>query len=136
MKTQIISKILPTLPRRVFQNLAKSVTSPKRLVLAACLGVLALPDSLMAQAGSLDPTFGTNGIATTANTVANAGALQSDGKIVVAGSIPDSENFEQPGLLRYNTNGTLDSGFGASGKVVIAGSDAGPAFAVAVQTDG
>jgi uncharacterized delta-60 repeat protein len=38
--------------------------------------------------------------------------------------------------LRYNTNGTLDSGFGASGKVVIGGNNAGPAFAVAVQTDG
>jgi uncharacterized delta-60 repeat protein len=55
---------------------------------------------------------------------------------LVAGSISTVQNEQQPGLLRYNTNGTLDSGFGAGGKVVIAGSNAGPAFAVAVQTDG
>jgi len=138
MKTKMISKILLTLtlPRRVFQNLAKSVTSQKRLALGISLVVFALPASLMAQAGTLDPNFGEGGIVFTANTVANAGALQGDGKILVAGSISTVQNAQQPGLLRYNTNGTLDSGFGAGGKVVIAGSNAGPAFAVAVQTDG
>jgi uncharacterized delta-60 repeat protein len=138
MKTTMISKILLTLtlPRRVFQNLAKSVTSQKRLALGISLVVFALPASLMAQAGTLDPQFGNGGIVFTANTVANAGALQGDGKIVVAGSISTVQNSEQPGLLRYNTNGTLDSGFGAGGKVVIGGNNAGPAFAVAVQTDG
>jgi uncharacterized delta-60 repeat protein len=138
MKTKIISEILLTLtlPGRVFQNLAKSVTSQKRLALGIFLVVFALPASVMAQAGTLDPKFGNGGIVFTANTVANAGALQGDGKILVAGSISTVQNSEQPGLLRYNTNGTLDSAFGASGKVVIGGSNAGPAFAVAVQTDG
>ena len=138
MKTQMISKILLTLtlPRRVFQNLAKSVTSQKRLAVGISLAVFALPASLMAQAGTLDPKFGNGGIVFTANTVANAGALQGDGKILVAGSISTAQNSEQPGLLRYNTNGTLDSGFGAGGKVLIGGNNAGAAFAVAVQTDG
>jgi uncharacterized delta-60 repeat protein len=138
MKTTMISKILftSTLPTLVFHNLAKSVTSRKRLALGISLVVFALPASLMAQAGTLDPQFGNGGIVFTANTVANAGALQADGKILVAGSISTVQNSEQPGLLRYNTNGTLDSGFGASGKVVIGGNNAGPAFAVAVQTDG
>jgi uncharacterized delta-60 repeat protein len=138
MKTKMISKILLTLtlPRRVFQNLAKSVTSQKRLALGISLAVLALPASLMAQAGTLDPKFGKGGIVTTANTGANAGALQGDGKIVVAGSIATNQNQEQPGLLRYNTDGTLDPNFGIGGKVVIGGTNAGPAFAVAVQTDG
>ncbi len=138
METKMISKILLTLtlPRRVFQNLAKSVTSQKRLALGISLVVFALPASLMAQAGSLDPNFGSGGIVSTANTGANAGALQGDGKILVAGSISTVQNAQQPGLLRYNTNGTLDSGFGAGGKVVIGGNNAGPAFAVAVQTDG
>jgi uncharacterized delta-60 repeat protein len=138
METKMISKILLTLtlPGRVLQNLAKSVTSQKRLALGISLVVFALPASLMAQAGSLDPNFGSGGIVSTANTTANAGALQSDGKILVAGSISTVQNSEQPGLLRYNTNGTLDSGFGASGRVVIGGNNAGPAFAVAVQTDG
>jgi uncharacterized delta-60 repeat protein len=138
MKAEIISKILLTLnlPRRVFQNLAKSVTSQKRLALGISLVVFALPASLMAQAGTLDPKFGKGGIVFTANTNANAGALQRDGKIVVAGSIATNQNQEQPGLLRYNTDGTLDPNFGIGGKVVIGGTNAGPAFAVAVQTDG
>jgi uncharacterized delta-60 repeat protein len=138
MKTKMISKILLTitLPRRVFQNLAKSVTSQKRFALGISLAVFALPASLMARAGTLDPKFGNGGIVFTANTVANAGALQGDGKILVAGSISTVQNSEQPGLLRYNANGTLDSGFGAGGKVLIGGNNAGPAFAVAVQTDG
>jgi uncharacterized delta-60 repeat protein len=138
MKTQMISQILPTLtlPWRVFPNLAKSVTSQKRLALGISLAVFALPASLMAQAGTLDPKFGKGGSVFTTNTVANAGALQGDGKILVAGSISTVQNSEQPGLLRYNSDGTLDSGFGTGGKVVIAGNNAGPAFAVAVQTDG
>jgi len=118
------------------ENFRNSVTFSNRLALLVCAAVFALPTLLMAQAGSLDPTFGTNGIVTTANTGANAAALQSDGKIVVAGSIPASQNQQQPGLLRYNTNGTLDPNFGAGGEVMIAGANAGPAFAVAVQTDG
>ena len=138
MKTQMISKILLilTLPERVFHNLAKSVTSQKRLALGISLAVFALPASLMAQAGTLDPKFGRGGIVTTANTGANAGALQGDGKIVVAGFIATNQNQEQPGLLRYNTDGTLDPNFGIGGKVVIGGTNAGAAFAVAVQTDG
>jgi len=138
MKTQMISKILLTLtlPGRVFHNLAKSVTSQKRLALGISLAVFALPASLMAQAGTLDPKFGKGGIVFTTNTVANAGALQGDGKIVVAGSIATNQNQEQPGLLRYNTDGTLDPNFGIGGKVVIGGTNAGAAFAVAVQTDG
>ena len=138
METNMISKILLTLtlPRRVFQNLAKSVTSQKRLALGISLAVFALPASLMAQAGTLDPKFGKGGIVFTTNTSANAGALQGDGKILVAGSISTVQNSQQPGLLRYNTDGTLDSVFGAGGKVLIGGNNAGPAFAVAVQTDG
>ena len=138
MKTKMTRTILLTLtlPGRVLQNLAKSVTSQKRLALGISLLVFALPASLMAQAGTLDPKFGRGGIVTTANTGANAGALQGDGKIVVAGFIATNQNQEQPGLLRYNTDGTLDPNFGIGGKVVIGGTNAGAAFAVAVQTDG
>jgi len=138
MKTQMISKILLTLtlPRRVFQNLAKSVTSQKRLAVGISLAVFALPASLMARAGTQDPKFGNGGIVTTANTGANAAALQGDGKIVVAGSIATNQNQQQPGLLRYNTDGTLDPNFGIGGKVVIGGTNAGPAFAVTIQSDG
>ena len=110
----------------------------KCLPLLVCAAVFAVPSLLMAQAGSLDPTFGNNGIATTANTVANSAALQSDGKIVVAGSVANAQNFQQGGLLRYTSNGVLDSGFGTGGKVLMAvgTTNAGAAFAEAIQPDG
>jgi len=88
---------------------------------------------MMAQAGSLDPTFGNNGIVITPNTgTAAAMALQSDGKIVVAGSVIGSSG-PGLGLARYTANGDLDSSFGTGG--VVSNSDA-PAFAVALQPDG
>ena len=72
--------------------------------------------------GTLDPAFGQGGVATTAFTdfvnSANAVAIQADGKIVVAGETQSSDgSVDQFALARFNTNGTLDIGFGAGGKV-------------------
>lgn len=70
--------------------------------------------------GSLDSTFGSGGIATLdigGFTIAHALALQPDGKIVVGGRggpISDS-NFI---VVRYNTDGSLDSTFGVNGVAV------------------
>jgi uncharacterized delta-60 repeat protein len=109
----------------------------KRLSVLVFAAAFALPTLLMAGAGNLDPTFGTNGIVTTANTGANAAALQNDGKIVVAGSISTSQNPKQPGIMRYNIDGTLDRNFGSGGRVIVPATvEVGPAFAVAIQGDG
>ena len=70
--------------------------------------------------GSLDTTFGTGGKVLTLDGFANAVAIQSDGKIVVAGT----------GLARYNTNGSLDTTFGTNGIAGGGGSD------IAIQSDG
>ena len=115
-----------------------NIVFSKLFALLLFAGVFSLPEFGLGQAGSLDPTFGVNGIATTANTVANAAALQSDGKIVVAGSGANAQNFQQGGLLRYTSNGVLDSGFGTGGTVLMAvgTTNAGAAFAVAIQPDG
>ena len=81
--------------------------------------------------GSLDTTFGTSGKVTTAigtNDSANAVAIQADGKIVAAGS---SNNWLA--LVRYNTDGGLDTTFDTDGKVT---ADFGGANAVAIQADG
>jgi len=89
------------------------------------------------QNGALDPTFGAGGKVTTefgnAADVANAVAVQPDGKIVAAGySLKDAFRFA---LARYNANGSLDSSFGSGGKLTTA-IPAGVADAVAVQLDG
>ncbi len=59
--------------------------------------------------GTLDNTFGTNGIVTTSSGVPDGGRTvieQNDGKILVAG---------QGSLVRYASNGTLDTSFGTNG---------------------
>ncbi|MDX3248117.1 calcium-binding protein [Streptomyces sp. ME18-1-4] len=90
--------------------------------------------------GSLDTSFGTGGLVTTdfgtgSSDEASGVALQSDGKIVLAGS-SDSGGTEDFALARYNTDGSLDTTFGTGGKVTT--SFGGNEFAdgVVVQTDG
>ena len=91
--------------------------------------------------GQPDTTFGTAGIAPLTNTIATAMALQSDGKILVAtGFGPPTELFASPtfpsvqpsALVRYNTNGSLDTTFGISGQAACVAS----ASAIAIQSDG
>jgi uncharacterized delta-60 repeat protein len=91
--------------------------------------------------GSLDTTFGTVGKVTTNFTSsqdqANAIAIQSDGKIIVAGFAPNSSTFLDFALARYNTNGSLDASFGVGGKVTTDFfGDFDAANAVAIQSDG
>ena len=58
-------------------------------------------------------------------------ALQPDGKLVVAG---DSDaNFA---LARYNSDGSLDAGFGTGGKVITSFGGTDQASAVILQPDG
>lgn len=91
-------------------------------------------------AGILDPTFGTGGIATTNISgvdIANAIAIQADGKIVIAGySLDLISSLLDFAVARYNPDGTLDLTFGTGGIVTtnISGSDI--AFAIAIQADG
>src|SRR5436309_4906879 len=79
----------------------------------------------MAQAadGDLDPTFGIGGMVTTdlnhSTDIANAVALQADGKLVVVGQAYKQNDFSDEDFVvtRYNTDGTLDTTFGRGGKV-------------------
>jgi len=79
----------------------------------------------MAQAagGDLDPTFGVGGKVTTdlqrSTDLANAVAIQADGKLVVVGQTYQNNDYsdEDFAVARYNTDGTLDRTFGARGKV-------------------
>jgi uncharacterized delta-60 repeat protein len=76
-------------------------------------------------AGTLDPAFGTNGVATL-NVIAGGGGevargivLQSSGKIVVAGTVEHAGATDPRdrdiAVVRFNANGTPDTTFGAGG---------------------
>jgi uncharacterized delta-60 repeat protein len=81
--------------------------------------------------GNLDTTFGTMGVVSpqfleSLDNLAQAVAVQTDGKIVVAGQtlIPFDQTFTGPrtrvsdiSLARYNADGSLDASFGMGGKV-------------------
>src|SRR5882672_732460 len=76
-----------------------------------------------AAAGDLDPTFGTGGMVMTdinrSTDLANAVAIQADGKLVVVGTSYRQNDFSDEDFVvtRYNTDGTLDNTFGVRGKV-------------------
>lgn len=74
-----------------------------------------LLSGVISNAQFLDSTFGNNGIVTGEYFTANAMALQSDGKILVAGS--KFGNFPDPIILRFNSDGSPDTTFGTNGKV-------------------
>jgi uncharacterized delta-60 repeat protein len=87
--------------------------------------------------GTLDSTFGGDGKVTTNFTSvldwAAGVAIQTDGKIVAAGSAGDGKFA----VVRYNPNGTLDTTFSGDGKVTTSlTSGADFAHGVAIQTDG
>lgn len=71
--------------------------------------------------GALDESFGNGGIVVTDfdgdNDEARAIAIQSDGKILVAGVAKITNNNNDFALVRYNQDGSLDESFGANGKV-------------------
>ncbi|MBK8465040.1 MAG: InlB B-repeat-containing protein [Chloracidobacterium sp.] len=85
--------------------------------------------------GYFDPTFGNGGRVTTQIGTGDffadgtSIAIQADGKIILAG-FERSSGFA---LVRYNTDGSLDSSFGSGGIVTTPG---GYAYSVVFQTDG
>ena len=90
--------------------------------------------------GTLDTAFNGNGmVITPIGTGSDEGqsvALQSDGKIIVAGRTYDGAKTDFA-VVRYNANGTPDTSFGAAGVVVTPlSSDWDEAHAVHIQSDG
>jgi|GEM_PF-1256750 len=86
--------------------------------------------------GSLDTTFGGNGKVTTdfggLGDVVFSMVLQGDGKILVAGQSRDSDFA----VVRYNTNGTLDTTFHGTGKVTTDLGGVDQANGITLQSDG
>ena len=90
------------------------------------------------QPGDLDSTFNSNGIVTANSGVDNnevySVALQTDGKIVVAGY--SVNNVYNVSISRYNSDGTIDNTFATGGVYTILIGGESLANSVAIQTDG
>ena len=89
-------------------------------------------------AGILDTTFSTDGKQTTdfgGGDDAFAVAIQTDGKIVVAGTttVGSTKDFA---VARYTSNGTLDTTFSTDGKVTTSFGNSDNAYAIAIQANG
>ena len=88
--------------------------------------------------GSPDASFNSTGTVTTSIGMfsgATAVVLQPDGKIVAAGSSSNGSNYDFA-LVRYNSDGSLDSTLHSTGTVTTSiGTNSG-ATAVAIQPDG
>jgi uncharacterized delta-60 repeat protein len=116
------------------------LTLRRPLVLGIALFAMSCHLALSAD-GDLDPGFGNSGIVFTDVTPgedeAYAVAIQSDGKIVVAGTSFNGGTGFDFAITRHLTDGSLDAGFGVGGKVITDfenRDDIG--YAVAIRSDG
>jgi len=93
-----------------------------RIVVSLGVGFLAYQWGAVAHAvpGVLDPTFGQGGIAAdqrgvaTSSDILYAVEVQPDGKILAAGYVDSAADWV---IVRYDSNGDLDAGFGVGGVV-------------------
>ena len=90
--------------------------------------------------GTLDPAFSGDGKATTNFTTdfdsARSVALQSDGKVVLAGSAYNSARNPDFALARYNPDGGLDTSFAVGGLLTTDFGGWDTATGVVIQRDG
>lgn len=95
----------------------------KPVVVASDQGAGGVTVARFDRAGRLDGTFGVGGEAAQPVELASdtpvAVAVQTDGKIVVAGEGSQVDGGQELVLARYLPNGELDSGFGSAGKAVV-----------------
>lgn len=88
--------------------------------------------------GTLDSTFDTDGKITTDSgeeDTFNALAIQSDGKIVAGFRLSPGTEIDMA-VIRYNTNGSVDNSFGASGIAIANISSFDVPSGLTIQTDG
>lgn len=97
--------------------------------------ILSCSSSAHSQPGTLDSAFGNNGKVTTdlgRLDVCNSLAIQSDGKILAGGWSGDS--ILVFALVRYNSNGSIDSSFGMNGTATT--NIIGQSLGITLQQDG
>ena len=90
--------------------------------------------------GTLDTTFDTDGIVITDiesnnKDYANGIAIDGNGKIVVVGTWKQDDADSNLAVVRYNSNGSLDTTFSTDGKATITFGGPQEGFGVAIQSD-
>jgi uncharacterized delta-60 repeat protein len=139
-------KVTTDLTSRLDFAFADAIQADGKIVAAGVSG-LGGPNPKFALArynsnGTLDSAFGGDGKVTTDFTRfvdwGDSVAIQADGKIVASGTSGLGGPNSKFGLVRYNSNGTLDSAFGGDGKVTTDFTHSGDEdrSAVAIQADG
>jgi uncharacterized delta-60 repeat protein len=142
--TDFVTSNLP-IPNNFIPHFDVAIQNDDKIVVAGAYGAPGAPTDFGVERfntnGDPDPNFGIGGRVTTDflgfTDGANSVAIQSDGKIVVAGMAQDPVLVSQFALARYDTSGNLDGGFGAGGKVMTTFAGLGDfGSAVAIQNDG
>lgn len=117
-------KIISTFSYPVsFISSIKVLLSGKIIALVKAMGATGNSDIILAlynSDGTLDASFGKNGMIITDFSATDAGEsmeIQADGKIIIGGFIGTSTVNADFVLLRYNSDGSLDQSFGQNGKV-------------------
>jgi uncharacterized delta-60 repeat protein len=124
--------VTTAIPKSVSAARAVAIQSDGKILAAGSFATTKVPAHAFAlerytTSGSLDQSFGNAGIVTlhftgTGSTAsyddAIAIALQSDGKIVLAGTTNGTSGNNDIALARYNANGSLDTSFGSGGKII------------------
>jgi uncharacterized delta-60 repeat protein len=126
-------------------GLSVALQSDGRIVVAGYSYKGSYPDIALVRYnadGTLDSSFGTGGKVTTpigssnSEDVGYSVALQSDGKIVVAGYADNGSSDDAIALVRYTASGALDTSFGTGGKVSTVIGRGGVGQSVVLQSDG
>jgi uncharacterized delta-60 repeat protein len=90
--------------------------------------------------GTLDTTFGSGGKVLTdffgSSDLGRALVVQDDAKILVAGLVASLANQSSFGLVRYNSDGSLDESFGDNGRVVTEMGSIAFAYGIGIQSSG
>jgi uncharacterized delta-60 repeat protein len=113
----------------------------KKEIKTLCIGLicqLSFVATSLAQDGTLDASFGNNGIVqkSTSYSLYNM-VIQPDNKIIGVGSISSGYKNDDMAIVRYNSDGSIDNSFGTNGIVSVdfnGGNDG--ASAVKLQNDG
>ena len=123
--------------RQSGSRMAKGSSASRRLFLEPLEHRIVLATG---SGGGLDTAFDSDGRVTTSfgtsSDVADAVAIQADGKIVTVGSSDSSSANSDFAIARYHADGSLDTSFDGDGKVTVNFGGDDEAFDVAIQPDG